>query len=285
MATLLNGRTVSNSLLEDIKQDVENLNSKGVRPKLVVILVGEDPASAVYVKHKEKACAKVGMLSEKLVFPETISEKELLTEIDRLNKDESVNGLIVQVPLPPHISEDEIVKAIEPAKDVDGFHAVNLGKTALGREFEDLSPATPKGITRILEFYDIELEGMNAVVIGRSKNVGKPIAMMLLNRNATVTICHSRTKNLIEHTKKADLIIAAVGRAGFVKAEMIKPGVVVIDVGIHRKDDGKLCGDVDFDKVEKIASALTPVPGGVGPMTVAALLENTILATKNQHNL
>jgi methylenetetrahydrofolate dehydrogenase (NADP+) / methenyltetrahydrofolate cyclohydrolase len=285
MATLMNGRTVSDSLLEDIKQDVENLNSKGVRPKLVVILVGEDPASSVYVKHKQKACEKVGMLSEKHDFPETISQKELLAHIEELNNDDSVHGLIVQVPLPSHIDEDEVVKTIDPKKDVDGFHAVNIGKTALGLEFEELAPATPKGITRILEFYEINPSGMNAVVIGRSKNVGKPIGMMLLNRNATVTTCHSRTKDLAAHTKNADLVIVAVGRREFVTADMLKPGVVVVDVGIHRRDDGSLCGDVKFDEVEKVASAITPVPKGVGPMTVAALLENTILATKAQLNL
>jgi len=285
MATLLNGRTVSNSLLEEIQKDVENLKSQGVSSKLVVILVGDDPASSVYVRNKQKACEKVGMISERHDFPETVSQKELLEHIEKLNKDDSVNGMIVQVPLPPHIDEDEVIKTIDPTKDVDGFHTMNLGMTLLGRNFELLPPATPKGITKILEYYDVELEGANAVVIGRSNNVGKPISLMLLNRNATVTTCHSRTKDLKSHTKKADVLIVAVGRPHFVTADMVKEGAVVIDVGIHRKPEGGLCGDVDFENVKEVAHSITPVPGGVGPMTVASLLENTILATKAQNNL
>lgn len=285
MATILNGRTVSTSLLEDLKQDVEQLNAQGVRPKLVVIVVGENPASAVYVRHKQKACEKVGMISEKHDFPDTMSQKELLAHIDKLNKDKSVNGMIVQLPLPEHIDGDEVIKAIDPAKDVDGFHAVNMGKTMIGRNFEDLPPCTPKGITKILEYYDIDPSGMDAVVIGRSNIVGKPISMMLVNRNATVTMCHSRTKDLLAQTKKADLLVVAIGRPKFVTADMVKEGAVIIDVGINRLPDGSLCGDVDYDEVEKIVSAITPVPRGVGPMTVACLLENTVLATKAQHKL
>jgi len=285
MATILNGRTVSTSLLEDLKQDVEQLNAQGIRPKLVVIVVGENPASAVYVRHKQKACEKVGMISEKHDFPDTMSQKELLAHIEKLNQDPSVNGMIVQLPLPEHIDGDEVIKAIDPSKDVDGFHAVNMGKTMIGRNFEDLPPCTPKGITKILEYYDIDPSGMDAVVIGRSNIVGKPISMMLVNRNATVTTCHSRTKDLLAHTKKADLLVVAIGRPKFVTADMVKEGAVIIDVGINRLPDGSLCGDVDYDEVEKIASAITPVPKGVGPMTVACLLENTVLATKAQHKL
>lgn len=285
MATLLNGRTVSNSLLNDLKQDVEQLHAQGIHPKLVVLVVGENPASAVYVKHKQTACEKVGILSEKHDFPETVSQKEILEHIHALNEDPSVNGLIVQLPLPEHIDEDEVIKAINPEKDVDGFHAINMGKTMLGRQFERLSPCTPKGIVRILEYYGIEPEGMDTVVVGRSNIVGKPIAMMLVNRNATVTVCHSRTQDLESYTKKADLLVVAVGRPRFITAKMVKPGAVVIDVGINRLPDGKLCGDVHFDDLEPVVSAITPVPGGVGPMTVACLLENTVLATKTQAKL
>lgn len=285
MATLLNGRTVSDSLLEDLKEDVAQLNTQGIHPKLVVIVVGENPASAVYVKHKQKACESIGMLSEKHDFPDTVSQKELIAHIEALNADASVNGMIVQLPLPAHIEEEAVIRAIAPSKDVDGFHAVNMGETMLGRDFEFLSPCTPKGIIKILEHYEIDPSGMDTVVVGRSNIVGKPIAMMLLNRNATVTVCHSRTKDLKVHTSQADLLVVAVGRDAFIGADMVKEGAVVIDVGINRRSDGTLCGDVDFEAVEPKVSAITPVPKGVGPMTVACLLENTILATKAQANL
>lgn len=282
MTQILNGRDVSKSILQQVGADVEALKSQGIAPKLVVLVVGEDPASAVYVRHKQKACDKTGMLSEKLAFDPSISEEELIQEIERLNRDDSVHGMIVQLPLPDHIHSGRVIKAIDPNKDVDGFHAYNMGKVVLGKEFEDLAPCTPKGVTRILEHYNIDVDGMDAVVIGRSNIVGKPMGSMLLNRGASVTTCHSRTKDLARYTSHADLIVVAVGVPHFLKAEHVKEGAIVIDVGINRLADGKLAGDVDFDAVSKKAKAITPVPGGVGPMTVACLLANTVTAAKKQ---
>lgn len=284
MATILDGRKVSDSLLEKVKVDVEELKSKGINPKLVVVVVGDNEASKVYVGNKVKACEKVGIISEKLQFPAETSQEELLKKIDELNKDKSVHGFIVQAPLPNHIDMNIVVKAIDPYKDVDGFHAYNLGKMIIDKDFEDLAPCTPKGITRILEFYEIDVSGMDAVVIGRSNVVGKPMSVMLTNRGATVTCCHSKTKDLKKYTLGADLIVAAVGKANFVSADMVKEGAVIIDVGINRVD-GKLVGDVNFEEVEKKASAITPVPGGVGPMTVAVLLANTVTAARKQNNM
>ncbi len=284
MATILDGRKVSDSLLEKVKVEVEELKSKGINPKLTVVVVGDNEASKVYVGNKVKACEKVGVISEKLQFPAEISQEELLKKIDELNKDKSVSGFIVQAPLPEHIDMNIVVKAIDPYKDVDGFHAYNLGKMIIDKDFEDLAPCTPKGITRILEFYRIDVSGMDAVVIGRSNVVGKPMSVMLTNRGATVTTCHSKTRDLKKYTLGADLIVAAVGKANFLTADMVKEGVIVIDVGINRVD-GKLVGDVDFAEVEKKASAITPVPGGVGPMTVAVLLANTVTAARKQNNI
>jgi methylenetetrahydrofolate dehydrogenase (NADP+)/methenyltetrahydrofolate cyclohydrolase len=284
MATILDGRKVSDSLLEKVKVEVEELKSKGINPKLTVVVVGDNEASKVYVGNKVKACEKVGVISEKLQFPAEISQEELLKKIDELNKDKSVSGFIVQAPLPEHIDMNIVVKAIDPYKDVDGFHAYNLGKMIIDKDFEDLAPCTPKGITRILEFYGIDVSGMDAVVIGRSNVVGKPMSVMLTNRGATVTTCHSKTRDLKKYTLGADLIVAAVGKANFLTADMVKEGVIVIDVGINRVD-GKLVGDVDFAEVEKKASAITPVPGGVGPMTVAVLLANTVTAARKQNNI
>lgn len=284
MATILDGRKVSDSLLEKVKVEVEELKSKGINPKLTVVVVGDNEASKVYVGNKVKACEKVGVTSEKLQFPTEISQEELLKKIDELNKDKSVSGFIVQAPLPEHIDMNIVVKAIDPYKDVDGFHAYNLGKMIIDKDFEDLAPCTPKGITRILEFYGIDVSGMDAVVIGRSNVVGKPMSVMLTNRGATVTTCHSKTRDLKKYTLGADLIVAAVGKANFLTADMVKEGVIIIDVGINRVD-GKLVGDVDFAEVEKKASAITPVPGGVGPMTVAVLLANTVTAARKQNNI
>jgi methylenetetrahydrofolate dehydrogenase (NADP+)/methenyltetrahydrofolate cyclohydrolase len=290
MSIRLDGRATANALLSTLTERVESLKAKGVLPKLVVIMVGENPASQVYVRHKEKACLKIGMLSEKIEMESSVSEEELLKKVEELNKDVSVHGMIVQLPLPDHIDAQKIIKAIDAWKDVDGFHAYNMGKTVISKDFEQLSPCTPKGITKILDAYEIDPNGMDAVVIGRSNIVGKPIAMMLLNRNATVSICHSRTKDLARYTKEADLIVVAVGRPHFLKADMVKDGAVIIDVGINRVDNPggkrptKLVGDVDYDAMEDKVSAITPVPGGVGPMTVACLLANTINAAEQQMN-
>lgn len=285
MASLLDGRVVSDSLLAEIQRDVEELKQKGILPKLVVLLVGADPASQVYVRKKEEACAKVGMLSERIDLPADISEPVLLAKIQELNSDPDVTGMILQLPLPAHLDAPKIIKAIAPDKDVDGFHAYNVGKMFLSAEFENMSPCTPKGITKILEYYKIDVKGMDAVVIGRSNIVGKPMSMMLLNRDATVTTCHSRTKNLLKYTREADLVVVAVGKPRFFTGDMVKEGAIVIDVGMHRLPDGKLCGDVDFESVEPKASMITPVPGGVGPMTVACLLMNTVTAAKKQAKL
>lgn len=285
MSTLLDGRIVSDSLLSQVKQEVDALKGKGISPKLVVIVVGENPASQVYVKKKQEACEKVGIMSERVAFPESVTQEELLAKIEELNKDEAVSGMIVQLPLPKHIEEPKVIKAINPYKDVDGFHAYNVGKMFLSKDFEDLAPCTPKGVTLILEHFGIDVAGMDAVVIGKSNIVGKPMTVMLLNRGATVTTCHSRTKNLSKFTKEADLVVVAVGKPKFLTAEMVKDGAVVVDVGINRMEDGKLVGDADFEGLKDKVSALTPVPGGVGPMTVACLLANTVTAAKKQRNL
>lgn len=285
MAQILDGRAVSDSLLAEVSQEIEALKSKGISPKLVVIVVGEDPASAVYVGKKEEACKKVGMLSERVALPASITQEELLKKIDELNKDASVTGMIVQLPLPKGIEAPLVIKAIDPYKDVDGFHAYNVGKMFLSKDFEDLSPCTPKGITKILDFYKIDVAGMDCVVIGRSNIVGKPMTAMLLNRDATVTCCHSKTKDLGRFTREADLVVVAVGRAKFLTADMVKEGAIVIDVGMHRMEDGKLCGDADLEGMKAKVAAYTPVPGGVGPMTVACLLMNTVTAAKKQAKL
>ncbi len=284
MVTLLNGREVADSLLDAVKKDVDFLKSKGILPKLAVLIWTGNSSGQIYVKNKEKACEQVGIESVRIDLEDSVTQEELLAMIEKLNKDDSVNGLIVQLPLPPHIDYPKILKAVDPYKDVDGFHAYNMGKMMLDKDFEDLAPCTPKGMIKILEYYKIDVSGMNAVVIGRSNIVGKPMAMMLTNRGATVTICHSKTKDVAKFTKDADLVVVAVGKAGFLKADMVKKGAVVLDVGINRVD-GKVVGDVAFEEVEKIAGAITPVPGGVGPMTVACLLANTVTATKKQHNI
>jgi methylenetetrahydrofolate dehydrogenase (NADP+) / methenyltetrahydrofolate cyclohydrolase len=276
MTTILDGKSLAEKIYTDIAKKVSLLSFP---PKLVVIFVGNHSASSVYVQNKEKACEKSKILSEVIRFPEDISEESLLAKISELNKDKSVSGIIVQLPLPSHISPEKVIHSIDPKKDADGFHPTNLGEMLLSKQGELLPPATPGGIIRLLEEYKIDVSGLNAVVVGRSNIVGKPIASMLLNRDATVTICHSKTKDISSYTSKADLLIAAVGKSEMITGEMVKQGAIVIDVGIHRKTDGLLCGDVDFKSVAQKASFITPVPGGVGPMTVATLIENAYRAT------
>ena len=281
MAVIIDGKLVSAKLREKIKLDVDSMREElGVVPGLAVVVVGSDPASAVYVRNKHKATLEAGMNSYQIELAESISEEELLLKIDELNRDSKVNGILVQLPLPAHISEKRITDAISPKKDVDAFHPQNVGKILIGDY--DFLPCTPAGVIRLLDFYGIEIEGKRCVVIGRSNIVGKPMAHLLLERNGTVTVCHSKTQNLSEITASADIIVAAIGKARFLTADMVKPGAVVIDVGINRNADGRLVGDVDFDEVSKVASYITPVPGGVGPMTITMLLENTFRAAKNQ---
>lgn len=281
MAVIIDGKLVSAKLREKIKLDVDSMREElGVVPGLAVVVVGSDPASAVYVRNKHKATLEAGMNSYQIELAESISEEELLLKIDELNRDSKVNGILVQLPLPAHISEKRITDAISPKKDVDAFHPQNVGKILIGDY--DFLPCTPAGVIRLLDFYGIEIEGKRCVVIGRSNIVGKPMAHLLLERNGTVTVCHSKTQNLSEITASADIIVAAIGKARFLTADMVKRGAVVIDVGINRNADGRLVGDVDFDEVSKVASYITPVPGGVGPMTITMLLENTFRAAKNQ---
>ncbi len=275
---ILDGKIASKALLDFLKPMVETLD-----PKLVVVQVGDDPASSSYIKQKVKSCDSVGMHHEHKHLPEETSLDELMNVIANLNADEDVTGFFVQLPLPAHLNEHapDIIKAIDPMKDIDGFGAYNLGKVFLSKEFEHLPPATPSGIIKLLDHFDIDVSGKHAVVVGRSNTVGKPVAVMLLNRNATVTVCHSKTANLAEITRQADVLIAAVGKPKFITADMVKEGAVVVDVGIHRTDDG-LCGDVDFDAIKDKVAAISPVPGGVGPMTVASLIRNCVTAKERQ---
>jgi methylenetetrahydrofolate dehydrogenase (NADP+)/methenyltetrahydrofolate cyclohydrolase len=283
MVKLISGTDIAHKLLEtELIPRVEKLKAKGVTPKLVVILVGEHPASASYVKQKEKLSEKAGIESEIRRFPDTISETEILDEIKKINQDESIHGVIVQLPIPDHISIDKILNTITPEKDVDGFTPENIGRLFLGKEC--LPCCTPKGIIRMIEESGETLSGKKVVVVGRSNIVGKPVSILALNKNATVTICHSRTKNLDAEIAQAEILIVAVGRPEFIHGDQIPKGCVVIDVGIHRKDDGKLCGDVHFESASKKAAKISPVPGGVGPMTVYSLIENTLeAAEKKKH--
>ncbi|MBN2306723.1 bifunctional 5,10-methylenetetrahydrofolate dehydrogenase/5,10-methenyltetrahydrofolate cyclohydrolase [Candidatus Peregrinibacteria bacterium] len=277
---ILDGKALSEQLIDSVKERASELS-----PTLAVILVGENPASMAYVRNKKKACEKAGIEYLEFKYPDTITQESLLEKIKELNEDDSVNGLIVQLPLPDQIYVPDIIRAIAPVKDVDGFGAYNLGKTFLSPDFEDLPPATPLGIVKLLDHYDIQVQGKEVVVVGHSNHVGKPVSVMLLNRNATVTTCHIYTKDLSAHTKRADILIVAVGKEKLITADMVKDGVVVVDVGINRNKEGKLCGDTDFEEISKKASYITPVPGGVGPMTVAALILNTIRATERQHKV
>jgi methylenetetrahydrofolate dehydrogenase (NADP+)/methenyltetrahydrofolate cyclohydrolase len=277
-ALLLAGRPVADAILERLKPEVKALN-----PKLVVVQVGDDPASASYINQKLKSCKAVGMRHEHKHLPNATTLKELMSLIDDLNADADVTGFIVQLPLPKQLNTHvpDVIKAIDPKKDIDGFGAYNLGKMFLSTEFEHLPPATPSGVIEMLNYYNIDIEGKHAVVIGRSNIVGKPLSVMLLNRGATVTICHSKTKNLAEITRQADILCSAIGKPAMITKEMVKEGAVVIDIGVSRVD-GKLVGDVDFEEVKYIASAITPVPGGVGPLTVASLIRNCVTAKQRQ---
>ena len=282
-ARLLEGKVFAAKLREEAGQKAAELKEKyGITPGLAVIIVGENPASQVYVRNKHKACTELGFYSEGVEMPETTTREELLAEIDRLNKDEKIHGILVQLPLPKALQpyESEVLEAIDPLKDVDGFHPVNVGRLVTGQKA--LVPCTPHGCLRMLELADIPVEGANAVVIGRSNIVGKPMLHLLLGKNATVTICHSRTRNLAEVTRQADILVAAVGRPNFVTADMVKPGAAGIDVGINRIAPKKLVGDVDFESVKEVAGAITPVPGGVGLLTIAMLMQNTVEAARLQ---
>ena len=274
MARLIDGKLISTQIKDELKAEVEALKEKGIVPCLAVIQVGNDPASSVYVNNKKKACAYIGIESLAYELEENISQEELLTIIDELNHNDMVNGILVQLPLPKHIDEEAVIKAIATEKDVDGFHPETVGNMCIGSK--GFLPCTPAGVIQLLKRSNIEIEGKECVVIGRSNIVGKPMALLLLRENGTVTITHSRTKDLKEITKRADILIAAIGKPKFVTAEYVKEGAVVIDVGIHRNADNKLCGDVDFDDVVEKVSAITPVPGGVGPMTIAMLMNNCV---------
>lgn len=279
MAMRIDGKAISAQIREEIKAETAAfVAERGYAPGLAVVIVGEDPASQVYVRNKALACEQVGFYSEVHRLPAETKQEELNALVDRLNADGKIHGILVQLPLPKHLDETEVLLRIDPSKDVDAFHPYNVGKIMIGDY--DFLPCTPAGVMALLERSGIDPAGKNCVVIGRSNIVGKPMAMLLLHANGTVTICHSRTKNLGEVTREADILVVAIGRADFVGADMVKPGAVVIDVGMNRREDGKLTGDVNFAEVEPIASAITPVPGGVGPMTITMLLQNTLTAAK-----
>lgn len=283
MAIIIDGKKVSAQVKEQVRIETEELVKKGIKPGLAVIIVGDDPASRVYVNNKKKACEKVGFLSKEFALPATTTQEELLALVNELNEDKEINGILCQLPLPKGLDEKAVIEAISPLKDVDAFHASNVGKIMIGDY--DFLPCTPAGVMEMLHSYNIPVEGKECVVIGRSNIVGKPMVMLLLHENGTVTITHSRTKNLKEVTKRADILVAAIGKPKFVTADMVKEGAVVIDVGMDRDENGKLCGDVDFENVKEKCSAITPVPGGVGPMTIAVLMKNTLKACKIQNNL
>ena len=283
MANIINGKLIANQVKNNVKLEIDKLKESGIEVCLAVVLVGNDPASKVYVRNKKLACDKVGIISKEILFDENISQNELVSAIKDLNNDSTINGILVQLPLPRHLDEKEIIRSIDPMKDVDAFHPVNVGKIMIGEY--DFLPCTPAGIVDLIDSTGVDICGKNCVVVGRSNIVGKPMAMLLTNRSGTVTVCHSKTNKLIEFTKKADILVAAVGVANFINADMVKSGAVVIDVGINRMQDGRLCGDVDFASVEKVAGYITPVPGGVGPMTIAKLMENTLRAAKKQNSI
>lgn len=283
MAVILDGKAVSAKVREQLKQEVSQLDEQGITPGLAVVMVGDDSASKVYVRNKEKGCEEIGIYSEKYELPEQTTQEELLELVKTLNKKPDIDGVLVQLPLPAHIDEKTVIEAITPDKDVDAFHAQNVGKIMLG-SYQFL-PCTPAGIMELIHETGIEVQGKECVVVGRSNIVGKPMAMLLLHENGTVTICHSRTKNLAEVTRRADILVAAVGKAGFVTADMVKEGAVVIDVGMNRDENGKLCGDVDFAGVEPKCSFITPVPGGVGPMTISMLLKNTVASARASYGI
>jgi methylenetetrahydrofolate dehydrogenase (NADP+)/methenyltetrahydrofolate cyclohydrolase len=271
---LIDGKMISSQIKDELKDKVVELKARGIEPCLAVVQVGEDPASCVYVRNKKNACEYIGIKSVSHELPESTTEDELLELVDKLNEDVAINGILVQLPLPNHINEEKILNRISPLKDVDGFHPMSVGALSIGKK--GFVSCTPAGIIELLKRSDIEIEGKECVVLGRSNIVGKPISMLLLRENGTVTVCHSRTVNLKEVTKRADILVVAIGKPKFITKEYIKEGATVIDVGIHRNEDGKLCGDVDFDDVKDIVGAITPVPGGVGPMTIAMLMKNCV---------
>ena len=277
---LIDGKKLAKEIRENLKLKCDELKKEGINPKLAVIMVGEDKASKVYVKNKSKACNEIGIEFEEFILDENIEQKDLMELIKKLNNDKTVNGILLQSPIPKHLDINEAFKAIAPEKDVDGFNPVNVGKLSLNQD--TFVSCTPYGIMKMFEAYNINLEGKDIVIVGRSNIVGKPLIQCCLNKNATVTVCHSKTKDLKEHTKNADIVIAAIGKSKFVTEDMIKKDAVVIDVGINRGEDGKLTGDVDFENVSKKASFITPVPGGVGPMTIAMLMNNVIKAASKK---
>ncbi len=276
MAQLIDGKKISQEIKDELRKTVAELKAQGKEGALAVIQVGADPASSVYVRNKKRACEYIGIRSESYELPEQTSEEELLALIQKLNDDPKINGILCQLPVPAHMDEDKIIRAIAPEKDVDGFHAQNVGALVIGQK--GFVSCTPAGIIQLLKRSGVEIAGKNCVIIGRSNIVGKPMALLMLRENATVTVCHSKTKNLPDVCRQADILIVAIGRPKMITADYVKEGAVVIDVGIHRQEDGKLCGDVDFAQVEPVASAITPVPGGVGPMTIAMLMHNCVEA-------
>jgi methylenetetrahydrofolate dehydrogenase (NADP+)/methenyltetrahydrofolate cyclohydrolase len=280
MAQIIDGKKISKEIRMEIAEEVKAMKAEGINPGLAVIIVGENPASQVYVRNKGKACEEVGIYSEIIEMPESTTEETLLAKIAELNARKEISGILVQLPLPKHINEASVIAAISPDKDVDAFSEVNVGKIMIGNH--RFLPCTPAGVMELITRSGISIAGKNAVVIGRSNIVGKPQAMLLLHANATVTICHSRTQNLAEVCRTADILVVAIGKADFVTADMVKPGAVVIDVGMNRKADGKLTGDVDYASVSEVAGYITPVPGGVGPMTITMLLKNTLTAAREQ---
>ena len=280
MSQLIDGKKLAKEIREELKLEVDELKKQGITPKLAVILVGEDPASKVYVKNKSKACDKAGIEFEEYLLSANTTEEELFDLIQKLNNKDDVDGILLQSPVPKHININKAFSLISPNKDVDGFNPVNVGKLTIGEDA--FVSCTPYGIVKMLEAYDISVEGKNVTILGRSNIVGKPLIQCMLKKNATVTVCHSKTQNIEEILKRSDVIISAIGKAKFVKKEMVKDGAVVIDVGINRMDDGSLVGDVDFENVSKIASFITPVPGGVGPMTIAMLINNVVKAAKER---
>lgn len=282
-AQIISGKEVAAEIKLKLDQEVKALTDRGIIPGLTVVVVGEDPASQVYVRNKGKECEKLGMRSEIIRLPEITTESELLHILDGLNNNDEVHGILVQLPLPKHISEESILLAIDPTKDVDGFHPVNVGNMVIGAD--SYLPCTPAGVIELIRRTGLDMAGKHAVIIGRSNIVGKPVSMLLLREHATVTICHSRTKNIEEITRQADILIAAVGKANLVKRSWVKPGAVVIDVGVNRLENGKLAGDVDLEDVKEVAGYITPVPGGVGPMTITMLLQNTLQAAKRSAGL
>lgn len=284
MQKIIDGKLVSQELRKNLKTEVESFkNETGVTPGLAVILVGNDPASAVYVRNKHRGCEEAGMNSFQIILPEETTEEQLLSEIEKLNSNPKIHGILVQLPLPKHISEEKVIAKISPDKDVDAFNNYNVGKIVTGKY--DFLPCTPAGIMELLKYYNVDISGKECVVIGRSNIVGKPMALLLLAANGTVTVCHSKTQNIKEVTKRADILVVAIGKANYITADMVKENAVVIDVGINRCDDGKLYGDVKFDEVAPKASMITPVPGGVGPMTITMLLKNTLTAAKKAQNV